>query len=691
MATANYSNLTIIHSTAYGSSGGTECKQPLKQHTWDMVSASYNNTSYHTWNVIRLSDIKKADEMVAKAISLYNNGNNNILYSQINRSSIYNNINNYSPGKTYYADCSSFISSLLKYVGYNVGCATTATLKSALSKITSDFTYFTPANMSKFEWKCGDIIVSENDHTFLVVKDAYGLTTAAKYTSTNREKLWAYFISEGATEAGAAGIIGNLMQESYDAVIPTVAQGYGSTDTSYCNALDNGTYSRTAFCSDGIGFGIAQWTESAVRKPYFWNYWKSYGDGKHSAGSLEMQAHCLWNEIVESYPKTYQSVTTTTSYIAAAKTFHDDYEKSADSSTSVRESKAAETYKEFAGSNMVLSWDGSTAADISSSVSSQKVIESTPVTWSSNFLALDVDNLFMKYNTSSALKSCIFYDNEAYTDKKSTANKKGITFFMSDEQNGYLSNYVWPSEKDTNYTTLCQELGNYSPKNWNYSGYKCPHAWIGKAASGAINSYYVLDGSFQGTMSNDTVNKNYLQVALCKGGKNNDELYREMLEVVAYYCCKYTINPLANNLMSTTNAPYIATIKEITGVDDTFTQWLKDIGKTIENVREDIVSLIMGKFSIPTYPELATQDYTEILDMNYSQFKILLNKWLTNRTNYKGSIYSAPARTWCQDKKIILGYSEDVENPDYQYQSFATRAEVVSMIDRFLKIMGGST
>ena len=77
----------------------------------------------------------------------------------------------------------------------------------------------------------------------------------------NEEKIWNYLVGKGLSDAGAAGLMGNLYAES--ALNPKNLQNsyektLGYTDDSYTAAVDDGTYSN--FVRDSAGYGLAQWT-----------------------------------------------------------------------------------------------------------------------------------------------------------------------------------------------------------------------------------------------------------------------------------------------------------------------------------------------------------------------------------------------------------------------------------------------
>ena len=81
--------------------------------------------------------------------------------------------------------------------------------------------------------------------------------------SANEQTVWNFLTSQGLTNAGAAGLIGNLQAESgmrsvvyQDSYKPSV----GLTDQQYVDQVNSGAYSQYNFVHDSVGFGLAQWT-----------------------------------------------------------------------------------------------------------------------------------------------------------------------------------------------------------------------------------------------------------------------------------------------------------------------------------------------------------------------------------------------------------------------------------------------
>lgn len=77
--------------------------------------------------------------------------------------------------------------------------------------------------------------------------------------ANNAEQIWNYLKSQGFSDAGIAGIMGNLQQES-SLRADNVQNGMGYEDADYVAGIKSGAISREDFINDSRGFGIAQWT-----------------------------------------------------------------------------------------------------------------------------------------------------------------------------------------------------------------------------------------------------------------------------------------------------------------------------------------------------------------------------------------------------------------------------------------------
>lgn len=131
----------------------------------------------------------------------------------------------------------------------------------------------------------------------------------------NDAKIWQFLKSKGLTDAGTAGLMGNLYAES--ALNSTNLQGtyeksLGYTDKTYTAAVDNGSY--TNFVYDKAGYGLAQWTYWS-RKDALMKYCQQKGT---SIGDLDMQLEYLYKELSTNYKSVLNVLKTTDSVLTAS-------------------------------------------------------------------------------------------------------------------------------------------------------------------------------------------------------------------------------------------------------------------------------------------------------------------------------------------------------------------------------------
>lgn len=145
---------------------------------------------------------------------------------------------------------------------------------------------------------------------------------------TNLKIVWKAFKNAGMTDAGAAGLMGNLKAES--GLIPNrleilCIKRYREnlhvtyTDESYTKGVDTGIISRSEFLSPmgkQYGYGLAQWT-SPNRKAGLYDLAQSKGT---SIGDLDTQLEYLVHELKTSYKSVYSVLTSTNKVQAASDT-----------------------------------------------------------------------------------------------------------------------------------------------------------------------------------------------------------------------------------------------------------------------------------------------------------------------------------------------------------------------------------
>lgn len=145
--------------------------------------------------------------------------------------------------------------------------------------------------------------------------------------ASNEQLIWQFLKKQEFTDAGAAGMMGNLFAESALSPINlqnTYEKKLGYSDSAYTTAVDNGTY--TNFVKDSAGYGLAQWTFWS-RKQNLLNYAKSKGV---SIGDLNMQLEFLMQELNAGYKSLLNTLKTTNSVSEASNGVLLQFERPAD-------------------------------------------------------------------------------------------------------------------------------------------------------------------------------------------------------------------------------------------------------------------------------------------------------------------------------------------------------------------------
>lgn len=154
----------------------------------------------------------------------------------------------------------------------------------------------------------------------------------------NEKQIFDYLVSKGMTQAGAAGMVGNMIHESglrsnnlqnnYEAPI-------GLNDEQYTKAVDSGAY--TNFVHDAAGYGLCQWTYH-TRKAALLDFARSRGK---SIGDCEMQLEFLIQELLSGFRQVWDVLVMATNIMTASSMVLHNFERPLDQSSAVINARAA--------------------------------------------------------------------------------------------------------------------------------------------------------------------------------------------------------------------------------------------------------------------------------------------------------------------------------------------------------------
>lgn len=174
--------------------------------------------------------------------------------------------------------------------------------------------------------------------------------TSGNSTDSTAKYIWDKLRAAGLSEAGAAGLLGNLKAESN--LDPQNLQNsfegkLGYSDSGYTSAVDFGSYAH--FVDDGAGYGLAQWTYP-TRKAALLEFAKAQ---KRSVGDLDMQIEFLLRELQTDYAALFRQLCTASDVRTASDAVLTQFERPKDMSEAVKVKRAgfAQAFMaEFGGS-----------------------------------------------------------------------------------------------------------------------------------------------------------------------------------------------------------------------------------------------------------------------------------------------------------------------------------------------------
>lgn len=191
------------------------------------------------------------------------------------------------------------------------------------------------------------------------------------------------------------------------------------------------------------------------------------------------------------------------------------------------------------------------------------------------------------------LHELILTNNDCYkAGRKITP--KGVMVHSTGANNPNLKRYVGPNDG------LLGE--NKYGNHWNKSGIsKCVHAFIGKLDDGSIATYQTLPWNYRGWHCGSDGNNTHISFEICEddlsGADYFNQAYREAVELTAYLCDKYNLDPMADGVVICHSEGYKRGIASNHG--DVMHWWPKH-DKSMDTFRKDVKAAMGGVTAEPT-------------------------------------------------------------------------------------------
>lgn len=194
------------------------------------------------------------------------------------------------------------------------------------------------------------------------------------------------------------------------------------------------------------------------------------------------------------------------------------------------------------------------------------------------------------------LHQCFLTENNCYKAGV-TIVPTGIMVHSTGAENPMLKRYVQPNDG---------LLGdNLNENDWNCpkpGGTEvCVHAFIGKLADGTIATYQTLPWTMRGWHSgyaskkaSTNANKmGYIGFEICEDGLYDPsyfaQVYREAVELVAYLCKEFKLDPMADGVVICHSEGYT---RGIASNHADVMHWFPKHGKSMDTFRADVAALL---------------------------------------------------------------------------------------------------
>lgn len=200
---------------------------------------------------------------------------------------------------------------------------------------------------------------------------------------------------------------------------------------------------------------------------------------------------------------------------------------------------------------------------------------------------------------------CIMTNNDCYQIGRKI-KPIGVMVHSTGANNQNIRRYVQPSKDDKNYAELSKIIGkNKYANDWNRSGVKkCTHGFIGLLADGSVGFVQTLPWDMRGWHSGSgssgkSANDTHISFEICEDDLSNkvyfDKVYNLAVEVVAYLCELYKLDPLADGVVICHSEGYRRGIAS--GHADV-EHWFPKFDKTMDDFRQDVNKLMSKEYNI---------------------------------------------------------------------------------------------
>lgn len=162
---------------------------------------------------------------------------------------------------------------------------------------------------------------------------------------------------------------------------------------------------------------------------------------------------------------------------------------------------------------------------------------------------------------------------------------KGVLVHSTGCNNPNLRRYVQPDIQGIGVNQYCNDWNREKPDGVK----KCCHAFIGKLADGKIATVQTLPWNINGWHCGGNANLTHIGFEICESVLTDadyfNKVYKEAVELTAYLCFLYTLNPLEDGVVICHSE---AAKRGLASNHGDVMHWFPKHGKTMDDFREDV-------------------------------------------------------------------------------------------------------
>lgn len=205
---------------------------------------------------------------------------------------------------------------------------------------------------------------------------------------------------------------------------------------------------------------------------------------------------------------------------------------------------------------------------------------------------------------------------------------------------------------------------NQYGNDWDRPGLeKCAHAFVGRFADGSVGTVQTLPwnrrGWHCGRGKNGSANDTHISFEICEDGLEDASyfkaVYQEAVELTAYLCKEYKLDPLADGVVICHKE---GCRRGIASNHGDVLHWFPKFGKTMDDFRADVDRWMEGED-----------------EMTQEQFDTMMENWLARRNNQPASDWAKPYIQEAIDAGVMTDIGGTIQSP----QGFVTRQELATV------------